>query len=120
FDGAVLAHHLEGAHAQVGGGDPGENRSRECAVLTLDVLAGGHRRERPGGRNAQGVHRFTHQVLPQHRSQYRLAVATPGERRAPRPLEGDVAAAAVNVGDLTQQNRAAVTEHRVELAELVP
>jgi pyridinium-3,5-biscarboxylic acid mononucleotide sulfurtransferase len=58
-------------------------------------LAGGDHGERPGGGDAEGVHRLADEVLAQHRTDGGLAVAAAGERRAARALEVEVAAAAV-------------------------
>ena len=67
----------------------------------------------------QRVHRLTHDVLAQHRTDRGQAVAAARERRGPRALEVDVAKAAVSVDDLSQQEGAPVAETRGELAELV-
>jgi MFS family permease len=65
------------------------------------------------------VHRLADQHLAQHRADRGLAVAAARERRAARALEGDVAAPAVAVDHLAEQQRAAVAELRREAAELV-
>ncbi len=52
--------------------------------LAKHRLAGGHDRERPRGRDAEGVHAFADQHLAQHRPDRRLAVAAARERRPAR------------------------------------
>jgi hypothetical protein len=65
------------------------------------------------------MHGFADQHLAQHRPDGRLAVAVAREGRAPRALEGEVAAAAVAVDELADQQCPAVAELRREVAELV-
>ena len=66
-------------------------------VSRTHLLARGDDRERPRRRDAERVHRLADQVLAQHRADRGLAVAAAGERRAPRPLQVQVAAPAVDV-----------------------
>ena len=87
--------------------------------LPQHPLARGHDGERPRRRDPEAVHRLADQVLPQHRAHRRLAVAAAGERRAARPLEVHVAAAARHVDHLAEQQRPAVAEARHVPAELV-
>ena len=55
------------------------------------------------GRHAEGVHGLADQVLAEHRTHRGLAVAPAGERGATRPLQVDVATAALGVDDLAQR-----------------
>jgi hypothetical protein len=110
---------LEGAHAQVAGGHPGEDRSRQQG-LAAHGAPGRHDGERAGRRDAEGVHRLADDVLAQHRPDHRQPVAAAGERRAPRPLEMQVAQAATGIDELAEQERPPVTEPRGVPAELVP
>ncbi len=65
------------------------------------------------------MHRLADDVLAQHRPHRRQAVAAASERRRARTLQVDVAEPAVGVGELTQQQRAAVAQLRDVAAELV-
>ncbi len=109
---------LEAAHPQMAARDAGQDSSGQ---RRLAVHGAPRRHHGQGARrgNAQRVHRLTHDVLAQHRTDRGQAVAAAGERRGPRALEVDVAKAAVSADDLCQQERAPVAETRVELAELV-
>ena len=66
------------------------------------------------------MHRLADQVFAQHRPEHRLAVANARERRAPGPLEMDIAPAARPVDHLADQQRAAIAELGREATELVP
>jgi hypothetical protein len=100
---------LECAHPQVARGDPGKHRTRQLP-LAKNPLAGSHHRERPRGRDPQALHGLTDQVLAQHRAHRGLAVAAARKRGAPRPFQVQVAAAAVDVDHLAEQQRPAVPE----------
>ena len=91
---------------------PGRAPRRAATVSRTHLLAGGDDRQRPRGRDPERVHRLADQVLAQHRADRGLAVAAAGERRAPRSLEVQVAAAAVDVDHLAEQQRPAVAEAR--------
>jgi len=65
------------------------------------------------------VHRFRYDIFPQHRPQGRPSVAPARKRRFSRPFQLDIAAHALAVDYLAQQDRAAVTQLRYEIAELV-
>ena len=69
--------------------------------------------------NAERGHRLADDVFAQHRPERGAAVAAARERRRAGPLELDVAADAVGVDDLAEQDGAAVAELRHEMAELV-
>ena len=64
-------------------------------------------------------HRLADDVFAQHRTERGAAVAPARERRRARALELDVAADAVPVDDLAEQDGAAVAELGHEMAELV-
>ena len=99
-------------------GDPGEHRARQ-RPLPEHPLAGSDHRERPRAGNAKAVHGLADDVLAQHRAQHGLAVAAPGERGAPGPLQMKVAAAAPGIDHLTEQQRTAVPQARGVHAELM-
>ena len=109
---------LEGADADMARGDAGQHRARQRR-LAQHALAGHDRGERPRGRNAQRRHRLADDVFAQHRTERGAAVAAARERRRARALELDVAADAVGVDHLAEQDGAAVAELRHEMAELV-
>jgi hypothetical protein len=88
-------------------------------LFAMHGFAGGDHRQRARGRDAQRMHGLADQHLAQHRADGGLAVAVARERRAPRALEGEVAAAAVAVDDFADQQGTAVAELRREVAELV-
>ena len=64
-------------------------------------------------------HRLADDVFAQHRTERGAAVAAARKRRRAGPLELDVAADAVRVDDLAEQNGAAIAELRHEMPELV-
>jgi hypothetical protein len=115
---AVPCRVLERADTQVTRRDPREHRAGQHR-LPHHVLAGGHDGQRPRGRDAQGVHRLTDDVLTQHRADGGLAIAASRKRRAPRTLQVQIAPASVDVEHLAEQERPAVAEARREPAELV-
>ncbi|MHC2692970.1 hypothetical protein ACVME9_005461 [Bradyrhizobium liaoningense] len=115
---AADGEELEGADADMAGGDAGQHRAGQRG-LANDVLAGDDGGERARGRDAQRVHRFADDVLAQDRTQRGAAVATAGERGGARALELDVAADAALVDDLAEQDGAAVAELGHEMPELV-
>ena len=110
---------LEGANPDVASRHASEHRPGQPG-LAHDQLAGGNRRQRPCGGDAERGHGLAHEILAQHRPKRRPAVATAGERGRARALELDVAALPVTVDDLAEQNGAPVAELRHEVAELVP
>ena len=115
---AARGEELEGADADVACGHAREHGAGQHG-LALNALAGGHRGERAGGRDAQGEHRLADDVFAQHRPERGAAVAPARERRRAGSLELDVAADAVLVDDLAEQDGAAVAELGHEMAELV-
>ena len=110
---------LEAPHAQMAARDPGEQGSGQHG-LPDDRAPRGHHGEGTRRRDAERVHRLADDVLAQHRPDRGQTVTAAGERRAPRALEVQVARAAVGVGELTEQECAAVAETRDVPAELVP
>ena len=102
----------------MGSGDAREDGAGK-SVLAEDVLAGGDRGEGAGGGNAESVHGFADQVFAQDRADGGLAVAAAGKGRATRAFQLYVAAVAVGIDDLTEQEGAAVAELRREAAELM-
>ena len=78
-----------------------------------------HGGERARGRDAKRRHRLADDVFAQHRTERGAAVAAARERRRAGPLELDVAADAVRVDHLAEQDGAAVAELGHEMAELV-
>jgi len=109
---------LEGADADMAGGDAGQHGAGLGAVAAHHV-AGRHDGQRTRRRNAQGVHRLADQVLAQGRTECAFAVAIARKRRAAGTFERDVAALAVAVDHLAEQQGPPVAELRRELAELV-
>ena len=110
-DVAAGGEELEGAHAQVAGGHTGEHGAGQRA-LAVDGLAGGGHGQRAGGGDAQRVHGLADEGFAQHRADGGLAITTAREGRAARAFESDVAALAVAVDQLAQQQRAAVSQLR--------
>jgi hypothetical protein len=109
---------LEAADTQVAARDAREHRAGQ-EVVPLHGTSGRDHGQGPGGRDAQGLHRLTDGVLPQHRPQHREPVAPAGERGAPRPLQVHVAPSTRRVGQLAEQQGATVAEARREAPELV-
>ena len=109
---------LEGSDPDVAGGDAGEDSTGQRRLAQY-AFAGQHRGERSRGRDSQHRHRLADDVFAQHRTERRAAVAPARKRRRARPLELDVAADAVGVDHLAEQDRAAVTQLRHEMAKLV-
>jgi hypothetical protein len=110
---------LEAAHAQMAARDPGENGSG-LHRLAVHRAARCHHREGPCGGDAQRVHGLAHDVFPQHRAHHGPAVTVTGKRGAPGALQMDVEKAAVDVGNLAEQECPPVAEPGGVPAELVP
>ncbi len=70
--------------------------------------------------NAQREHRLADDIFAQHGAERGATVAAARERRRTRALELDVAAHAIPVDDLAEQDGPAVAELRHEMPELVP
>ena len=85
---------LEGADADMACGHARQHGAG-LGLLAIDRLAGGHRHQGAGRRDAEGGHGLADDVLAQHRAERGAAVAAARERRPPGPLEVDVAADAV-------------------------
>ena len=109
---------LEGADPQVTVGDAGQDGARQ-GLVAKNVFAAGDYRQGAGGGDAQRMQGFAHQNFTQHRAECRLAIAIAGKRRAAGTLKGDVAAPAVAINDLADQQGPSVTELGREVAELV-
>ena len=116
---AAGGEELEGADANMARRDAGEDGAGQD-LLPVHRLSGDGCGERPGRRHPERVHRLADDIFAQHRSQRCPSVAAAGIGRLARPLELDVAAAAMPVDHLPKQDRAAVAELRHEGAELVP
>ena len=102
------AGELERAHPQVTAGDAGQHGAGQHR-LAGDVLARRHDRKGAGRRDAEGVHRLPTRCSRSIGPSAALP-SPPGRRRAPRPLQVDVAPVAVPIGDLAEQERPAVAE----------
>ena len=89
------------------------------ARLAQHALAGHDGGERSRRRDAQRRHRLADDVFAQHRAERGAAVAPAGKRRRARSLELDVAADAIGVDHLAEQDGAAVAELRHEMSELM-
>ena len=76
---------LEGADAEVAGGDAGQHGAGERGFAP-HRLAGRHRGQRPGGRHAERRHRLADQVFAQHRAERRPAVALRENGVGPEPF----------------------------------
>ena len=99
-------------------GHAGQHRAGQHR-LAHDVLAGHHGGERARGRDAEREHGLADDIFAQHRSQRGAAVAAAGEGGGAAALELDVAADAVPVDDLAEQDGAAIPELRNKVPELV-
>jgi hypothetical protein len=108
---------LEGADADVAGGDAGEDGAREL-LLAEHRLAGGGDGEAAGSWDAEGVHGLADEVFPEHRAESGATVATAGERGAAGAFELDVETAAV-LGDLLAEEDGTAIAEAGEVAELV-
>ena len=109
---------LKRADADVARGHTRQHRARQRR-LAHHVLAGHHGGERARGGNAERRHRLADDVFAQHRAERGAAVAAARKRRRAASLELDVAAHAIGVDDLAEQDRAAIPELRHEMPELV-
>jgi len=109
---------LEAADPQMAAGDPGEHGAGQQG-LAPDRAAGRHDGERARRGDAEGVHGLADDVLAQHRTDSGQAVTAARERRPPRALEVQVPDPPGAVGDLPEQQGAAVTKSRHEATELV-
>ena len=115
---AARGEELESADADVACGNARQHRAGQHG-LAHHRLAGGDRRERARGWNAERRHRLADDVFAQHRAQRRAAVTTARERRRARALELDVAPLARAIDHLAQEDGATIAELRHEVAELV-
>jgi len=99
------------------GRDAGQNRTRQDS-LPVDRFPGRDHRQAAAGRDAEGEHRLTDDVLPQHRSERGTAVTGAGKRCLPGPFQLDVVTFSARGELFAQQDRATVAEHG-EVAELM-
>ena len=110
---------LERPDAQMAARHPGQHGARQ-QHLAGDRLAGRDDGERARRRDPERVHRLADEVLAQHRSERRPAVAAAGERCRSGALQVQVTAPALTVDELAEQQRAAVAEPWRVAAELMP
>ena len=110
---------LKRAHPDVARGHAGQDGARGIA-FPVDGFPRGDRRQRPCRGDTQRRHGLADQVLPQHRSQCRPAIAAAGKRSRPRPFQLDVAPGTVAADDLAQQDGPSIAELGHEIAKLVP
>ena len=87
--------------------------------LVRDIASAGHEIG-THSYDHQRVHRFTQQRLSKHRTDGCPAIATARKRCAPRALQGDVTPVPGLINHLAEQQRAAVTQPRREVPELMP
>ena len=109
---------LERADADVAARDACEHGAGEWAFPS-DYLA-----SRDGGQssrcgNSQGVHRFAHQILSQHRSNGRFAVAAARERSRAGAFERDVAPPSPTIHHFAQQQSSSIAQLRNKTTELM-
>jgi hypothetical protein len=78
--------------------------------LAPDPLARGHRRQRTGGRDPQGRHRLTDDVLAQHGAESGTAISVAGERCGARTLELDIPTHTIPIDHLPKKNRPTIAE----------
>ena len=88
-------------------------------LLAVNRFAGGHRRQRAAGRNAECEHRLADDVLAQNRAERRAAVAIAREGCQAGTFELNVVTLAVPAHDFAEQDRTAISEARVPATELV-
>ncbi len=108
---------LEGAHAQVGGGNPGEDGTVQGSLPVYRFAAGDHG-QAAGGGDAQRMHGFADQVLPEHGAHGGTAVTAPGKGGASGALELDIHPGAIGQDLFAEQDGAAIAQHG-QIAELV-
>ncbi len=103
LDVAARGEELERADADMAGRDARQHRAglRRFAPDHLPGPDGGECARRG---DAQSRHRFGDDIFPQDRPQRRAPVAAARERRRAGALELDVAAHAMRVDDLAEQN----------------
>src|SRR5262249_20316749 len=109
---------LEGAHADMAGGNAGQDRARQDG-LAHHAFAGDDSGKRSRGRNAQSSHRLAHNILAKYGSERGAAVAAARKWRRPGAVELDAAPDAVLSDHFARQDRAAIAELGHELPELV-
>ena len=100
---------LEGADADVAGGDAGEDGPGE-GLLAEDGFAGGGDGEAAGGGDAEGLHGFADEVFAQHRAEGGAAIAAARVGRGAGAFELDVEPRAGRCEVFAEQDGAAVAE----------
>jgi len=109
---------LEGADADVAGGDAGQNGAGEGAIAE-HRFAGGGNGQGPGGGNAQGVHGLAHEVFAQHGAEGGASVAATGVRGGAGAFELNIDASPIRREVLAQNDGPPVAQQG-EVAELMP
>ena len=108
---------LEGADAQMGGGDASQDGSGQ-GLFPVHRIATAHHCQTAGGGHAEGMHGFADQVFAQHRPQRCPAVPATGEGGAPSPLELNIHPVAAGIQVFSQQDRTTIPQHG-QVAELM-
>jgi hypothetical protein len=109
---------LKGADANVTLGDAAEDGSWP-GCFSVYKVAGGHRSEGPGGRDAESVEGLADQVLAEHGAECGTAIAAAGESGWSSALELDIAERSVGKTDFPEEHGASITELGHEVSELV-
>ncbi len=89
--------------------DPGEDCTRQ-ELFARDLFARRDGSERPRGRDPQASHGLAHDVLAQHGAEPGTPIALPRKRGGARTLELDVAAHAIAIDQLSEENRPAIAQ----------
>src|ERR1700687_637121 len=118
FGIAARREILERSDADVARRDAGEDSAGQRR-LAQHALAGHDRGQRSCGWNSKCRHRLADDVFAQHRTEGRAAIAPARKRRRPRTLQLNVAADAVGIDHLAEQDSASITKLRNEMTELV-
>ena len=106
---APTGEELERPYPDVALRYSGQDGARQIG-LAPDPLARGHRRQRTGGRDPQGRHRLTDDVLAQHRAHSGTAIAVARERCGTRTLELDIPTHTIPIDQLSKKNGPTVAE----------
>ena len=114
---AARGMDLKGAHADMARGHTGQDRAGQGA-FAIDRLAGGDGGKGACGGHAHRLHRFADHIFAQHRAQPGPAIPIAGIGRGAGAFQLDVIPALCRL-NLAQQDRAAIAQLRVPVAELV-
>ena len=109
---------LEGADADVTGGDPSENGAGK-SFLAEDGFAGGHDGETASGWDTEGVHGFADEVFAKHGAEGGASVSPTREGGASGAFELEIESRAIR-GDLFAEKDGASVAEDGEMAELMP